>query len=63
MNPRLPCTWSDDELERLPALSIMPGDPDPFCYVTRWGVAWQVGRNGGTLWLRGPIPRDDWRLR
>jgi hypothetical protein len=59
MNHHHPSTWTDDELLRLPALSVPPEDPDPFCYVDAVGQAWQVGRHGGMVWVRGPMRNDD----
>jgi hypothetical protein len=60
MRPRHPCTWSDDQLVRLPSLSVPPDDPDPFYWRGLGGIVWVVGTHlGGGVVVRGPARADD----
>jgi hypothetical protein len=54
-----PCTWTDDQLVRLPSLSVPPDDPDPL-YWRLGGIVWVVGTHlGGGVVVRGPARADD----
>jgi hypothetical protein len=51
-------TLLDDELLRLPVISVPPEDPDPL-YWPWGGVVWVVGYHRGRVMVRGPARADD----